>query len=185
MREKRGPWTIVGTKIAYKDDWIAIRRDKVITPGGARSTYATLVAKDGAIVVPVDEVGNVYLGLEFRYALGRENLEIPGGALDPGEGELEGAKRELREEAGISAERWTHLTTSHVFHSLSPAVAGIYLAEGLSFAEQKLDHNERIELRKMPLAEALRLIDAGEITDTLTIAGLLFAARHLAARAKE
>ncbi len=185
MKEIRGPWTVRKSRTVYKDAWISLRQDKVLTPTGKKSTCTILYVKDGAVVIPIDEHGNIYLIEEFRYTLNKSTVEIAGGGIDAGEDMLVAAKRELHEETGITANRWTHLGTPHVCHFISPAVCGIYMAEGLSFGENTPDQNESIVLKKMSLAEALNLVDTGGISDVLSIAGILLLSRELERRKKD
>src|SRR5688500_1937629 len=108
MAKKNGDWTIKDTKKVYENDFVKVCEDDVIKPDGKDGKYATIHLKPGAWVLPVDDEGNVYLTRPFRYALGREDLEVAAGAIE-GENRLEAAQREAREELGIEAEDWTEL----------------------------------------------------------------------------
>jgi len=128
-------------------------------------------------VIPIDADGNTWLVGQHRYTLNQYAWEIPeGGGLrnvDP----LITAKRELREETGISANRWTPLLTLHTSNSVTDEVAYAYIAQELSFGEKDYDDTERLEVIKMPLEEAVERVMIGEITDGLAIASLLKAQR--------
>lgn len=100
-----------------------------------------------------------------------------GAPLD--ENPLEAARRELREETGLTAERWTEAMQLHLSNSITDEHAIVYVAEGLSEGPTDFDETEVLDLRRLPLGEALRMAESGEITDALSVAALL-RLRHLA-----
>ncbi|HEV2765197.1 MAG TPA: NUDIX domain-containing protein, partial [Pyrinomonadaceae bacterium] len=116
---------------------------------------------------------------QFRYAVGRESLEVVSGMIDEGEEEAAAARRELREELGIEAGEWTDLglvdaVTSQVF-----CPARIYLARRLTFGETERDASEEMETIRLPFAEAVEAVMSGRITHGLSCVLILKAERHL------
>lgn len=105
MEKKNGPWTIKSTRRVYENELFKVFEDKVIKPDGKAGTYSTIKFIPGVSVLPVDDDGFIYLTKQFRYALGRIDLEVISGAIND-ESELEAAKRESKEELGIEAEEW-------------------------------------------------------------------------------
>src|ERR1041384_2162647 len=100
---KNGPWTINESTLKFKHKLIEVYEDQVTRPNGPPGVYALVKIKAGAAVLALDEHGDVYLARQFRYAAGRESLEVVAGAIDDDEQPEEAARRELREELGIEA----------------------------------------------------------------------------------
>jgi 8-oxo-dGTP pyrophosphatase MutT (NUDIX family) len=92
---------------------------------------------------------------------------------------LEAAKRELREETGLTAVKWTEIMQLHTSNSITDEVGIVFIAERLTEGKSELDETENIELRKLRLTAAVDMIDRGEITDAITVAALLGVARRL------
>src|SRR4051812_29040722 len=108
MGRKNGNWTIKHTRKIFENDFFKVFEDEVIQPDGKDGKYATIRFVQGAAVLPLDDDGFIYLTKQFRYALGREDLEVVSGAIED-ENPSEAARREAREELGIEAEEWTDL----------------------------------------------------------------------------
>lgn len=133
-----------------------------------------------AAVLPVDDDGTVYLVRQFRAPVDRVLLEIPAGKLDyKGEDRLEAARRELREETGLSAESWVHLNDMLTTVGFCDECIAIFLARGLSSGDSHPDDDEFLNVVKMPLSEALDMVMNNEITDAKTVCALLMAQRIL------
>jgi hypothetical protein len=104
-----GPWTITGSREVFRSEFITLRHDDVRKPDGSPGTYTTARVKSGVAVLPVDEHGQVYLVKQFRYAIGRDSVEVISGGIDDEEPPAEAVRREAEEEAGIVAGSWTEL----------------------------------------------------------------------------
>ena len=152
-------------------------------PNGAVKPREIAVHPGASAVVAVDGEGMVTLVRQFRAALDRVTLEIPAGKLDaPVEDRLDAARRELSEETGLKAAKWTHLTDMASTPGFCSEVISIYLAEELSQGETHPDDDEFLNVIRMPLEEACKRVMDGEIGDSKTICGLLMARSVLAAR---
>lgn len=127
----------------------------------------------GSGVVPLTADGQVYLVRQFRYAFRRELFEIPAGKLEPGEDPLETARRELMEECGLTAERFMDLRPIYPSVGYDNEIIHMYLATGLHETEAQPDEDEFLDLVKIPLDEAIGMIEKGEILDGKTVAALL------------
>jgi 8-oxo-dGTP pyrophosphatase MutT (NUDIX family) len=183
MARKHGPWTIKATERKYDGELIQLDEDEVTKPDGSEGTYATVRMKDGVSVLAVDEEGTAYFAEEFRYALGRKNVEVVSGGIEEGE-ELEAAaRRELREELGIEAREFVELGSIEYATSLLKSASTLFLARGLSFTEKDEDPSEEIALVKLPLDEAVRRALAGDLIHSTTCVLVLRAHDYLKNRA--
>lgn len=177
MEKKHGAWTIRSSECLYKDDFVEFWVDECVKPDGEPGRRATLRMLPGVAVLPVDEEGFVHLIRKFRYAVGKESVEVVQGAVDEGEAEEAAARRELKEELGIEAREMTDLglvdaVTSQVF---SPS--RIFLARGLTFGEPDLEGTEVLQPLKLKLDELVRMVMDGEVTQSTTCVLVLKAAR--------
>ena len=167
-------------------DGLIIHVDRAMyrLPNGAVKPREIAVHPGASAVVAVDGEGMVTLVRQFRAALDRVTLEIPAGKLDaPVEDRLDAARRELSEETGLKAAKWTHLTDMASTPGFCSEVISIYLAEELSQGETHPDDDEFLNVIRMPLEEACKRVMDGEVGDSKTICGLLMARSVLAARA--
>ena len=128
-------------------------------------------------VIPVDGDGNAWLVKQYRACVDRVLLEIPAGKLDyKEEDRLKAAKRELREETGLTAGTWTHLTDIFTTPGFSDEKISLYLARDLESGDSHPDDDEFLNLVRLPLDEVVAQIMRGEITDAKTICAALMAA---------
>lgn len=173
------PWKQLSTKIIYDNPWITVSEDEVINPGGGRGIYGKVGFKNIAIgIIPLDEDDYTWIVGQYRYPLDQYSWEIPegGGPLDTDP--LESAKRELMEETGIEARDWEKIITLHTSNSVTNEVGYIYLATGLTFGQASPEESEGdLVVKKVHLREALEMVMQNEITDSLSMVGILKAAR--------
>jgi len=173
MSRKNGDWTISGTEEKFANDYFEVNEDRVIRPDGKPDVYATIDFKPGVSVLPIDYAGYIYLTSQFRYALGRKNVETASGAIAGDEISLDAAERELREELGIEADEWTDLGTIEADTSITNSTAHLFIAEHLSFENPERESTEDIEIITMPLEEAVEKVMMGEITHDQTVVLIL------------
>lgn len=164
MNKKKGPWTIIATKTVYKTPWISLIEDEVIKPNGQKGTFSTIDIKPGVSILPLDEKGNVYLTLEFHYGVARELIEAVSGGIDKNETPLEAAKRELQEELGFKAKKWTYLGYVDPFTTYCNSPNHMYLARDLTKSKPSPDSTERIKMVKVPFSKAHDLVTKSIIT---------------------
>jgi len=171
---RAGGWQRLSSRVTYENPWIRVSHEQVKRPNGTDGIYGVVHFKGTAVgVVPVDEEGNTWLVRQSRYTLNEFTWEIPEGGAQEGEPTLECAKRELAEEAGLIAAEWEELSRVHTSNSVTDEAGVLYLARGLSPCAQNLDPTEDIEVRKLPLKEAIQMVLRGEITDALSVVALL------------
>jgi 8-oxo-dGTP pyrophosphatase MutT (NUDIX family) len=164
MRRKKGGWQVEETVERYKNRWLEVCEDRVIRPDEQAGSFVTVKMRPGVSVLAMDEARQVYLTSEFRYAVERESIEVVSGGVEAGELPLSAARRELREELGIEAAEWTDLGSIDPFTSLVHSPATLFLARNLSFVDPDCDDTEIIQLVKMKLSEAVRMVMESEIT---------------------
>jgi 8-oxo-dGTP pyrophosphatase MutT (NUDIX family) len=179
MQRQHGPWVIRESRQVYRNPFIEVVEDRVTRPDGQPGTYGTVTMRPGVAVLPVDQEGVAYLTREFRYAIGRESIEVAGGGIDSDETAPEAARRELREELGVEASEWTDLGQVDPFTAVVHSPARLYLARGLTFTDTEHEGTEAIESVRMPFDEAVRLVMDGTITHGPSCVLILKTARVL------
>ncbi len=152
---------------------IRVTVDTVELENGKEAKREIVHHHGGSGVVPLTEDGQVYLVRQFRYAFGKELMEIPAGKLEPGEDPLETAQRELVEECGLTADRFVDLQPVYPSVGYDNEIIHMYLATGLHQVQAQPDEDEFLDLVKMPLDQAITMIETGEIVDAKTVAALL------------
>jgi 8-oxo-dGTP pyrophosphatase MutT (NUDIX family) len=164
----------------YENPWIEVWHDEVIRPDGEPGIYGVVHPRFQAVgIVPITDDGDVVLVGQYRYTLDRYSWEIPEGGCALGEDPLVGARRELAEETGYAAATWRELLRHSLTNSISDEEGVVYLATELRPGPAEPDPTEDISVRQVPFAEALSMLDRGEIHDAVTQLGLLAAARAL------
>lgn len=173
MSVKRGPWTIVASSDVYDNRWIRVTHHDVVTPSGTDGIYGLIHFKNRAIgIVPIDSEQHTYLVGQYRLALDAYSWEIPegGGPLDVDF--LDSAKRELQEETGLRARRWHKLVECDLSNSVSDERAVAYLAWQLEQGNASPEPTEELVVRRLPLTDTFRMVEAGEIRDVLSVVAL-------------
>jgi len=177
----KNPWITHTSKTMYQNPWIEVTEHEVTNPGGGKNLYGKVHFKNYALgILALDEQMNTWLVGQWRYPLNEYSWELPmgGGPLD--QDRLESAKKELKEETGITATHWQEITKIHLSNSVTDEVGYGYLAQGLTFEETAFEETEDLEIRKLPLKEAVNMCLNGEITDSLSVATILaYAAKIL------
>ena len=177
--EIKNPWTTLSGEVRYDNPWITVTEFKVINPSGGRGIYGKVHFKNNAIgIIPVDKDLNTWLVGQYRYTLNAWHWEIPegGGPLDVDP--LVSAQRELREETGLIAGRWSEIIQLHTSNSVSDEKGHIFLAEDLEEGANSLEATEAdLKVWKLPLNNALDMVLEGKITDSMSIMAILKVAR--------
>jgi 8-oxo-dGTP pyrophosphatase MutT (NUDIX family) len=151
-----------------------VREDHVINPGGGKNQYGYVHFKNRAVaIVPVDPQRNTWLVGQQRYTLGAWSWELPMGGAPLDETPLAAAQRELKEETGLEAERWTEIMQLHPSNSITDEVGLVYVAMDLTEGETSFEETEDLEVRRLPFDEAITMVERGDITDAISVAALL------------
>ncbi len=168
---------MLSSELIFDGKVVHLYVDTVSLPDGNTATREYIKHLGAVCVVPVTDEGEIVLVRQYRYAIGRELLEIPAGKLDyRGEIPEEAALRELREETGAHCEKLTSLGEYYGSPALISERIFVYLAEGLTFGESSLDEDEFLTVEKIPVDELVEMICDGKITDGKTQAAVLKAA---------
>jgi 8-oxo-dGTP pyrophosphatase MutT (NUDIX family) len=173
--ESENPWQTLSHEEKYDNKWINVTEYKVLNPAGKPGIYGKVHFKNKAIgVIPIDKEGNTWLVGQWRFALNEWSWEIVEGGGPLKTDILESAKRELKEETGLTAKKWTMIQRTHLSNSVSDEEGFIFLAEDISHGENELEDTEAdMKVRKLPFTEALEMVNDGKITDSLSIMAIL------------
>ncbi len=159
-------------KEIYRGRVVNLNVETVTLPNGATVELEVIRHQGAAAVVPLKDDGSVVLIRQYRHATGGYIYEVPAGKLDPGEDPGHCAARELEEEIGCRASSFEYLLSFFTTPGFTDEVIHIFLATGLTPGTQHLDHDEVLEVVKMPLEVAISHIQDGTIRDGKTIVGL-------------
>ena len=174
------PPELISVQQIYRGHVIEVRREKIRRADDPRTIDMDVVRHPGAAaVVALDEDMRVLLVRQWRQPLAQAFLELPAGCVDAGEEVEQAARRELREETGARAREWQSLATLRLSPGWSDETVGLFVARQLSFGAPEPDANEDIEVVRVPLVEAIEMVEQGALTDAKTACGLLLAQRRL------
>jgi len=174
LKTYNSTWKKQHSKNIYDNPWFSVAEDEVINPGGGISHYGKINFNNIAIgIIPIDENNNTWLVGQYRYVPDCYSWEIPmgGGAMD--KPTLDSAKRELKEETGLSAKHWTELMRCHTSNSVTDERGIVYIAKDLTEGETEFEETEDLRILKLPVEDAIAHALNGEITDVISVASLL------------
>jgi ADP-ribose pyrophosphatase len=180
MTDHKNPWETLSEEIAYQNDWIQVVHKEMLNPNGNPAIYGQVNFKNIAIgVIPLDENGFTWLVGQYRVPLDEYSWEIPEGGCPIGEEWVEAAKRELKEETGLVAKHYEVLCKIHTSNSVCNEEGYVYLAKGITQSEAQPEDTEDLKVKKIHISEALEMVMNNEITDSLSVAGILKVSRLL------
>lgn len=163
----------ISSELKYKGAILDVYHDTVMLENGMNAGRDVVRHSGGVCVVAVNENKEVYFVKQYRYPHKKVLLEIPAGKLEWGENPLECGTRELREEAGFTADEFISLGCLYPTPAYDTEVIYMYLAKGLHKSEQDLDEDEFLEVLTIPLDEAVKMVMNNEIEDAKTQLALL------------
>jgi 8-oxo-dGTP pyrophosphatase MutT (NUDIX family) len=173
MNDVRNPWEIIKTETPYDNNWLTIYHHEVLNPNHNPGIYGEVHFKNFAIgILPLDHQMNTYIVGQYRFPLKKYTWEMPEGGgkrdVDP----LVSAKRELLEEVGLVAGKWQLIQELELSNSATDEIAYIYLAQDLQQDIPRPEDTEVLEIRKIPFAEMVKMVEKGEIKDAMTVAAV-------------
>ena len=187
--DKQETATILDSQVAFEGPLFRVTRDHIIEPGGQES-HKDVIRHNGSVVILAVDPGKkkkdpwVVIERQYRHAAGQFLWELPAGKLDAGEAPIDGARRELAEETGYQAKKWSEL----VVYFASPGFLGesmkVFLAEELVAGDAHPEEDEHIDFRLVKLSELLEMVDKGKIVDGKTLTSVLLYARQLGVKRK-
>jgi len=172
--DRANPWKTRSSRLVYDNPWIRVREDEVLRPDGLPGIYGVVHFKNRAVgVLPVDQEGRIWLVGQYRYPLQAYSWEIPEGGSPESETPEATARRELREETGLTAGRLELIATAHLSNSVSDELAYVFRATELTLGTDEPEGSEQIAVRRLDWKEAVRMLRGGEITDSMSVIALL------------
>ena len=172
---EQNPWITKSTENKYDNPWIRLDESQVINPAGKDGIYGVVHFKNRAMaIIPLDDDNNTWIVGQFRYTTKTYEWEVIEGGVPEGEDLLEGAKRELEEEAGLIASDWKLIIDGcQLSNSVSDEIGYAYIARGLTITETNPEETEQLQIRKLPFDELVTMVMNGEMKDLLSVASVL------------
>lgn len=169
----------------YKTQLFTVKRVNLSFPDGKARDYDLIDIQNAVTILPLDDDGNVHFVSQYRIGARRELLELPAGKIEDDEDPLLTAKRELREEIGMSAEIWTWLGGFYMTPGYATEYMHCYLAQGLTPDALSPDADEFLNVTRIPLPKVMTMIEEKTIEDSKTLAVFMFAYSLLAREIKK
>jgi ADP-ribose pyrophosphatase len=173
---------LLSSVTVYQGPLFRVQHDKIIEPGGRQNERDVIRHNGSVVILAVDDSGSkknpwIVMERQYRHAANQYLWELPAGKIDPGEEPLAGAKRELIEETGYRAKKWSPLVEYYPSPGFLGETMKVFLAEGLRAGKAHPEEDEEIELRLIRLSDVLKMIEKGAILDGKTLSSVLVYAR--------
>ena len=172
---------VLASRVTFRGPVFHVTSDRIKEPSGVEVRRDIVRHPGSVVIMAVDdtrEEPRVLLAQQYRYAAGEELWELPARRIDPGEDELQAARREFVEETGYSASEWQRVLFFYSSPGFLDETMAVYLARGLRRGRARPEEDEVIAKRFFPLSAALRMVDRGAIRDAKTLAGVFWLCCH-------
>ena len=169
-----GNWKRKSRDTVYRNNWITVFHDEVVNPSGGEGIYGVVRFANLAIgIIPLDDEGCTWLVGQHRYPHDKYSWEIPEGGGKLGVDPLDSARRELQEEVGLGAHRWERILEMDLSNSVTDEMSVVFLARDLYPLDASPEETEDLSVKRVPFSEAVERVMRGEITDAISVAGIL------------
>jgi len=173
------PYKKISSKIDYQNKYFTVKKDEIIHPNGAEGVYYVIEFPHPVFVVAITEEQEIYLVGLHRYTTDLYSWEVPAGGSE-GQDKQDAAKRELLEETGLVAGSWKEIGKFQISNGNCNKIAYTFLATDVQQTdENKMDEEGITAVKKVPIAEVLKMIEDGRLTDADSIAAIMQAIIHL------
>ena len=171
----KNPWKTFSSEEKYNNQWINVTEYQILNPAGKPGIYGKIHFKNKAVgIIPIDHNNNTWLVGQWRYPLNEWSWEIPEGGGPLNSDPLEAAQRELKEETGLTAKKWTMIQRVRLSNSVSDEEGFIFLAEDISEGAHNREETEAdMQVKKISFEEGLNMVLDGRITDSLSVMAFL------------
>ncbi len=169
----------ISSDTVYEGKIFTLTHDTAELENGQSAVRDVIIHSGGVCVIPVTENNEIFLVRQFRYPFKEVTAEIPAGKLEKGESHHECGKRELLEETGCTCTEYIYLGEIYPTPAYNTEVIHVYLAKGLAYEKQCLDDGEFLDVEKIPLSDAVKLVMDGKIKDGKTQIAILKASKIL------
>lgn len=169
----KNPWQTLRQKRIYQDHWLSLRKDKVKKPDGTEGVYSVIEHQGGVAIAAITENAEIYLVGEWKYPIAKYLWTVCAGGVEKGETGLSAAKRELEEEVGLLAKKWTALGYFYASPGATDEKVYVFLAQNLTPIKRKLDTTEKIKIRKVSFSKAISMVAASQINDSYAVVAIL------------
>ncbi len=167
------PYKTKSSRIVWSCPWYSVRQDEIITPDGRPGIYNTVETTDAVWIVPVTPEGQIVMIYNYRYTVDDWCWEVPAGSVKPGQTVEEAAREELLEEVGGTAVSLQKIGQFYTANGFCNEVGHYFLATGVTLGATNHESTEVMDIRPLPIDEALRMARAGEISDGTAVLALL------------
>lgn len=168
----------LSSEYVYNGKVIDVKRDEVTVANGHQSVRE-VVEHTGGVVILAIKGDKILTVKQYRYPLKKVSVELPAGKLEKGENPDFASKRELREETGYTAKKWSSLGYIYTSPGFCDEKLYLYLAQDLDYDKQSPDEDEILEANEISIKEVLKMIDTGIINDSKTICTIMRAREYL------
>lgn len=169
----------VSSEIIYEGVIFTVKKDLAKLEDGSSARRDIILHSGGVCVIPITEKNEIFMVRQYRYPFHTVTCEIPAGKLNAGENHAECGKRELLEETGCTCKEYIYLGEMYPTPAYNSEITYMYLAKGLQYKSQKLDDDEFLDVVKIPLSDAVKMVMNNELKDGKTQLVILKAARIL------
>lgn len=172
-------WTRISRKVIFRSPFCSFEHDRFRLPNGTEGDYYHVNSPGAVMVIPVDNDGKVVLVRQYRYLIDEDSLEFPAGGIHQGMDPLEQAKKELEEEAGVTAGNWEPAGRFASWNGVTNEICRLFIARDLRKVKSTCDPTEEFEVVRHTWSEILEMAERNEIFDGMTLASIALARGRL------